>query len=398
MKNAETIIRENRAWAEEVFSKIDRKYQAVTLRSRNKLPYGVDEKGIHIDTIERNRRSWWTNGFWGGLNWLLYAYTKNEEYKTTAKRSEELLRPVADEYGRLDHDVGFVWHMTFGADYKLTGDKAAKNVDLYMAASLAARFVPATKVPGGFIRVWNGKRGTEWDNYDRTIIDCMMNLPLLYWASDEVDDDRFARVARAHADVTLRDHLRADGSVNHIVDHDRETTEMTRTLGGQGYGVGSSWSRGCAWAVYGFALSYRHTGDARYLEAAKRAADYFVDCVKGDWLPRVDFRAPEEPVLYDSTAGACAACGLIELAKHLPENEGGKYVEAALSLLRAMGDAFCDFDPANDHLLDYGTERYPAELTPEGYKKAGVHMSIIYGDYFYVEAILKLLGCEFDPW
>ena len=267
MKNVETLLRENRAWAEETFRKIDRKFSAVTLRSRDKLPYGVDENGIHIDLTER-RRPWWTNGFWGGLNWLLYAYTKNEEYKKTAKRSEELLRPVADEFGRLDHDVGFVWHLTFGADYLLTGDEAAKNLDLYMAASLASRFVLATKVPGGFIRAWNGKRGTAWDNYNRSIIDCMMNLPLLYWASDVTDDDRFARFAKAHADVSLRDHLREDGSVNHIVDHDRETGALTDTLAGQGYAVGSSWSRGCSWAVYGFVLSYQHTKEERYLESA----------------------------------------------------------------------------------------------------------------------------------
>ncbi len=397
MKNVETLLRENRAWAEETFRKIDKKFSAVTLRSRDKLPYGVDENGIHIDMTER-RRNWWTNGFWGGLNWLLYAYTKNEEYRKTAKRSEELLRPVADEYGRLDHDVGFVWHLTFGADYLLTGDETAKNLDLYMAASLASRFILASKVPGGFIRAWNGKHGAAWDNYDRSIIDCMMNLPLLYWASDVTDDDRFARFAKAHADVTLRDHLRKDGSVNHIVDHDRETGELTGTQAGQGYAVGSSWSRGCSWAVYGFVLSYLHTKDERYLEGAKRAADYFIDCVKSDWLPRVDFRAPAEPVLYDSTAGACAACGLIELAKILPENEGGKYLDAAINLLRAMGEKFCDFDPANDHMLDYGTERYPADYTPEGMKKAGVHMSIIYGDFFYTEAVLKLLGATFTPW
>lgn len=397
MKNVETLLRENRAWAEETFRKIDRKFSAVTLRSRDKLPYGVDGNGIHID-LTKTRRHFWTNGFWGGLNWLLFAYTKNEEYKTTAKRSEELLRPVADNFALLDHDVGFIWHLTFGCDYRLTGDETAKNINLYMAASLSARFVLATRATGGFIRAWNGKRGTDWDNYNRSIIDCMMNLPLLYWASEVTDDDRFSRIAEAHADVSLRDHLRSDGSVNHIVEHDRETGHATEALAGQGYAADSSWSRGCSWAIYGFVLSYLHTKKTRFLDAAKRAADHFIENCKADWLPRVDFRAPEQPVLYDSTAGACAACGLIELSKYLPEREGRAYLDAALNLLRAMGDRFCNFDPANDHLLDYGTERYPAEISEEGYKKAGVHKSIIYGDYFYTEAILKLLGAKFNPW
>jgi unsaturated chondroitin disaccharide hydrolase len=138
-----------------------------------------------------------------------------------------------------------------------------------------------------------------------------------------------------------------------------------------------------------------HTGEARYLDAAKQIANYFIANVCDDWLPRVDFRAPEEPVYYDSTAGACAACGLIELAKLLPENEGGMYANAAVNILKAMEKAFCDFNPENDHMLDYGSIRYPVNRTPE---QAGIHISIIYADFFYTEAVLKLLGSEFTPW
>jgi len=199
----------------------------------------------------------------------------------------------------------------------------------------------------------------------------------------------------AHADMAIMDHLREDGSVVHIVEHDRETGEVVQTYGGQGSGVGSSWSRGQAWALYGFVISYIHTGEERYLNAAKQVANYFIASCSDDWLPRVDFRAPEEPVMIDTTAGACAACGLIELAKLLPENEGGMYMNGAINMLRAMGEKCCNFDPANDHMLDYGTVRFPVD---GDMKKAEVHISIIYGDYFYTEAILKLLGSEFFPW
>ena len=397
MKNVNMLLSDNQAWISETFKKIDRKFQAVTLRSRDKLPYGIDENGIHRDMFENNRRSWWTNGFWGGMNWLLFSETKNEEYKKTAKRSEELLEKVAQDYVPLHHDVGFMWHLTTGADYRLTGDQQAKNRNLYMAASLASRFVMATDVPGGFIRAWNGK-WHESSNYDWSIVDCLMNIPLLYWASEEIGDDRFKRVAMAHADMALRDHLRPDGSVNHIVEHDRATGALVKTYGGQGIAEGSSWSRGCAWALYGFALSYLHTKEERYLNGAKSVANYFIANCCDDWLPRVDFRAPAEPVLYDSTAGACAACGLIEIAKAVPENEGGTYMNAAINLLRAMGENFCNWDPEKDDFLDFGTERYPANLSEEGLKKAGVHIPIIYGDFFYVEAILKLLGNDFNPW
>ena len=223
-----------------------------------------------------------------------------------------------------------------------------------------------------------------------------MNLPLLYWASEEKGDDRFKRIAMAHADTAIRTHLRPDGSVAHIVEHDRETGEVVKTYGGQGIAEGSSWSRGQAWALYGFTLSYIHTGEERYLNAAKQVANYFISNVCDDWLPRVDFRAPEEPVMYDSTAGACAACGLLELAKLLPEGEGGMYANAAVNMLRAMGDKFCNFDPATDDMLGYGTIRYPADGVMKG--DPGVHISIIYGDMFYTEAVLKLLGSEFFVW
>ncbi len=384
MKTYNQLLAENKAWAEETFAKIDKKMSAMTVRSRDKVPDGVDENGFHV---EKNI-DWWTNGFWGGLNWLLYDYTKNEEYLKTAKKQELLMDEAMKHYTKLHHDVGFMWHILSGASYRLTGDEASKIRNLYCAATLSSRFV----LGGDFIRAWNGNADTNW-----TIIDCLMNLPILYWASDVIGDDRFKRIAMAHADMAICDHLRPDGSVVHIVEHDRESGEVVTTHAGQGYAVGSSWSRGQAWAVYGFTLSYIHTKEERYLDAAKQVANYFIANCCDDWLPRVDFRAPAEPVYYDSTAGACAACGMIELAKLLPENEGGMYMNAAVNILRAMGDKFCNFDPANDHMLDFGTVRYPIPGTYTE-KQAGVHISIIYGDFFYTEAILKLLGSQFNPW
>ena len=384
MKNYNELLAENKAWAEETFAKIDKKMSAVTLRSRNKVPDGVDENGFHVE----KDILWWCNGFWGGLNWLLYDYTKNEEYMKTAQQNEIIMDKALGQYEKLHHDVGFMWHLLSGASYRLTGNEASKARDLFAAASLASRFV----LGGNFIRAWNSDPATNW-----TIIDCLMNLPILYWASDVIGDDRFKRIAMAHADMAIMDHLRPDGSVVHIAEHDRETGEVVATHAGQGYEVGSSWSRGQAWAVYGFVISYLHTKEERYLDAAKQVANYFIANCCDDWLPRVDFRAPSNPVYYDSTAGACAACGMIELAKILPEHEGGMYMHAAIQILKAMEQKFCDFDPANDHMLDFGTVRFPI---PGKYteKQAGVHISIIYGDFFYTEAILKLLGAEFNPW
>ena len=386
MKTYQQILDENKEWAKETFAKIDKKMSQMTIRSRDKIVDGVLENGLH----KESNIFWWTNGFWGGLNYMLYDYTKNENYLLTAQSSEKKMDKALANFEELHHDVGFMWHILAGAGYKITGDRTSKMRNLHAAASLASRFV----IDAGYIIAWN----FDWEGHDTsnwTIVDCLMNIPQLYWASRELKDDRFKRIAMAHADMALRDHIRPDGSVAHIVDHDRETGKAIGTFGGQGYAEGSSWSRGQAWAVYGFVISYIHTGEVRYLDAAKKVANYFIANCCDDWLPRVDFRAPAEPVYYDSTAGACTACGLIELARLLPENEGGMYMHAAIEMLRAMEEKFCDFDPSNDHMLGYGTGRYPLD---GDMKRASVHTSIIYGDYFFTEAILKLLGAEFFPW
>lgn len=385
MKSYSQIAEENRAWAEETFSKVDAKLSRVTLRSRNKLPDGVDKNGVHTD-MSVERPYFWTAGFFGGLNAMLYEHTGNEEYMKTLDTSEKLLDRAFNEYiDELHHDVGFMWYLTSGAKYRLTGDRDSRKRALYAASMLAARFINT----GGFIKAWNTPEA-----YNMSIIDCMMNLPLLYFASREIGDDRYKRIAMAHADNALATHLRPDGSVAHIVEHDRETGEAVKTYGGQGYAEGSSWSRGQAWALYGFAISYIHTGEARYLDAAKRVANYFIANVCDGWVPVIDFRAPSEPVYYDTTAGVCAACGLLELGRLLPENEGGIYANAAIKILRATTDRFCNFDPATDDMVNYGSILYPTDSE----KMNAVHISIIYGDFFYTEALLKLLGSNFFMW
>ena len=384
MKNCKELLAENKQWIEEMFAAIDKKMSKVTLRSQNQLVDGVDSEGRH----RKIGATAWTSGFWGGLNYLLYNYTKNEDYLTTAKNCEVLMDEGFKNFSRLHHDVGFQWHICSGAGYRITGDEASRIRNFYAATMLSSRFV----LSGGFIRAWNGK-WRDLETGGLTIIDCLMNIPLLYWASREFGDDRFKQIAMSHADMALRDHLRPDGSVNHIVEHDRATGECIKTYGGQGYGEGSSWSRGQSWAVYGLVLSYIHTGEVRYLDGAKRVANYFIANCCDDWLPRVDFRAPSEPVYYDATAGACTACGLIEIAKAVGEHEGGMYMNAAINILKAMGEKFVDLNPETDGLLGYGTSSYPIDDA-----KVKLHENITYGDYFYVEAMLKLLGSDFLPW
>lgn len=246
--------------------------------------------------------------------WQLYHGTKEELYQKAALENERKLDQNLMNYGGMDHDSGFKWLTTSVAHYRLTGDQASKNRGLLAAANLAGRFNPV----GNFIRAWNDEgdgRNAGW-----AIIDCMMNLPLLYWAYKETNDHRYLHVAKFHADTTMKHFVREDGSVKHIVEFNPDTGECVQEIGGQGYGVGSAWTRGQAWGLYGFVLSYLHTKESRYLSCAEKIARYFMDNTPENGIIPVDFRQPMTCRWEDSSASVIAACGLLELAK-LVENK-----------------------------------------------------------------------------
>lgn len=367
----------------QIWDKVEQKLSLVAVRSYDKLPYTA-HNGVHDDKKEKDV-AWWTNGFWGGMMWLMYQETKKEVYRKTAEHSEELLDKALEQYDELHHDVGFMWHLLSGANYKITKNPAARNKNLFLASVLMSRY----NVSGDYIRAWN----YEFEGY--SIIDCLMNLSLLYWASEEIGDTRFKKIAMRHMDMALRDHIRADGSVNHVVDHDPETGAVRQVLFGQGYRADTCWSRGLAWAVYGSVISYRYTQKEEYLDAAKRTANYFIShCEKTGYLPQIDFGQPQTPEYYDSTAGACTACGLLELSKYVSDEEAKYYTNAAIRILLALDERCCNYNRDEDPLMMMGSERYPQT---EAMVKT-VHMPIIYGDFFFVEALLKLRGNDFFIW
>lgn len=376
------IINENKQWIDETWAKVEKKLAKVAVKSRDKLPYTTVD-GVH-DNCNETRPCWWTNGFWGGMMWLMYLATDNEEFKKTAQRSEELLDNALEIFDGLHHDVGFMYHLTAGASYRITGDRKSFLRNIYASYLLASRY----NIDGKFISAWNSHE--DW-----SIIDCLMNIPLLYWASKETNVNRLKRVAMAHCDMALRDHIREDGSVNHIVEHSFDKPEAIKTYGGQGYGEGSCWSRGLAWAVYGTIISYIHTGKQDYLDAAIKTANYFIKNVeKTDYKTIVDFLAPAEPVYYDSTAGVCTACALLEIAKYVNEDEAKRYTEVAINILKATDEHFCNYSDDEDALVLMGTESYPNEKN----NGRGLHIPIIYGDFFFVEALCKLKGVDFLIW
>ncbi|MDT2821962.1 glycoside hydrolase family 88 protein [Enterococcus devriesei] len=376
------INEETKQWAQSILEKIDQKLVIEAKRQGGKIPYIPDEKSgrYEVDMAE-NDPVWWTNGFWSGMMWQMYHATNKDIYKETAELNEAALDKAFDIYTGLHHDVGFMWLHTAVANYRLTENERSKARGLHAAHLLAGRYNPR----GKYLRSWNRDRA-GW-----VIIDSMLNIPLLYWAKETIGDPRFGYVAEDHADKVMNHIVRPDGSVNHIGVFDPTNGELLETPAGQGYASGSAWSRGQSWAIYGFALSYLHTNKTAYLETAKKVAHYFISEVsKNDWIPVVDFRAPKEPVMIDTSAGMCAACGFLEIAKHVSEYEKGLYIDAAVNLLQAVEAKYAIWDPEKDGLIDYSTGSY--------HEDAWTEVPIIYGDYYFVEAILRLLEKDFLIW
>lgn len=383
------IVEKTNVWLDQVTQKITDKMDWVSDKSQHKIPY-TTLNGVHDDRADQNPSgddadgiNWWTNGFWGGMLWQMYHVTGQEKYKQYANIAEDKLDACFEQFYGLHHDVGFMWLPTSVANYQLTHNPTSRKRALHAANLLAGRYNPV----GEFIRAWNDL--SEGDTRGWAIIDCMFNIPLLYWASTETGDPRFRHIAERHADTVMNTFVRPDGSVHHIVEFDPFLGGVVKTYGGQGYENGSSWTRGQTWGLYGFMMSYRHTGKEDYLYTAKRIAHYFIANIPESGIIPVDFRQPKEPAYEDSTAAAIAACGLIEIAKVVGEHEKDLYLGAALKLLRTLDEQRTDWSSDCDCIVQNGSAAYHSSTH---------HQSIIYGDYYFIEAILKLKGKDLYFW
>ncbi len=367
-------------WAEETMEKILAKLEKTAPAIGARFPHAT--KGGEFD----NRiPSWWTNGFWPGILWMAYQETGKEEYKKIAESVEEQMDVVLDEYDLVDHDAGFIWLLSAGANYKLTKNEKSRIRLMKAACFLMSRF----NLKGRFIRAWNGDdRLTQ----GLAIIDCSMNLPLLYWASNTDGDGRFRYIAEAHAETVVKRFIREDGSVNHMVVFDPETGEFEKVLGGQGAAPDSAWSRGASWALYGMALAYRHLKDEKYLQACRKVADFFIESLPEDYVAHWDFRVErtsETP--RDTSAAACAACGLLELAESLGGEDGAYYKEKAYLILKSLTENYSNFDNDKDQAILFGgTGNKPREVD--------VNVGLIYGDYYYMEGVSRLKGKKDIYW
>lgn len=376
-------MEEYEAWTEGVICKIRKKMELVSSRNKDKIPYTTDESGNYDDRSDASGKwrtddglNWWTNGFWGGIMWLLYQDIGEGNYAEIARNSERKMEQCFAEFYGMHHDVGFMFMPTAVADYKLTGNADARRTGMHAANLLAGRFNPA----GKYIRAWN-EVGNE-DTRGWAIIDCMFNISLLYWASEESKDPRFRHIAMMHADTVMKYFVRPDGSVNHIVEFNPETGEFVKSHGGQGYGEGSSWSRGQGWALYGFMISYIHTGKQEYLETAKRVAHYCIANIPEDGIIPVDFRQPVEPAWEDSCGACVIAGGLLEVAENVPEPEKNMYRNAAVKILKAIAEARADWSENCDAIVQNCTAAY---------HDSRHHITMVYADYFFMEAVYKLM-------
>ncbi|MBS4210837.1 glycoside hydrolase family 88 protein [Bacillus sp. FJAT-50079] len=371
---------EHDLWVDDVWRRI------VTKIERTSKRIGISTPHASVDGVyDQMRPSWWTAGFWPGILWQIVAEEDANELKDLAIKCEEGLDESLYNLS-VHHDAGFIWLLTAVAHYKLTGNEQSKHRGLMAASQLASRF----NIKGNYIRAWHDGLGFNRSGW--SIIDTMMNISLLYWASDITNDPRFKHMAMAHADTVLKEFVREDGSSYHIVCFDAETGRRVGERPGQGYSTESAWTRGSAWTIYGLTNCYLHSKEARYLEGAKKAANFFLENLPEDSVPHWDFfveKNGETP--RDSSAGAIAACGLIELAKVLPDIDRKVYFDAAVRILQSLDKNYGAWnDPNEEGLIKKGTSNVNDDTH--------VNRPLIYGDYFFVEGIAKLKGSKLMVW
>jgi unsaturated chondroitin disaccharide hydrolase len=327
----------------------------------------------------------WLAGFWTGLLWLAFSAAGDEDLCAQAKGLLPSFRDRLDCRIHITHDLGFLFTLSARAQWELTGDASARLLALRAAKELVQRY----REPGRYIQAW-GDVGDPAEG-GRTIIDALMNLPLLFWASKETGDLRFHQAAREHALTSLRWLLRPDGASYHTYFFDQESGEPLAPRTHQGYADDSLWARGQAWAIYGFAVAAEWCQEQRFLDASYLAAERFMTEMPSDGVPTWDLRLPTSAPHYrDSSAGAIAAAGMLRLVRL---DAGGRASERrawAHMLLESLVARCFEADSRAQYLL--------RDATVHALKGWGIEEPFICGDYFFLEALLMLEGRAPDFW
>lgn len=318
----------------------------------------------------------WCSGFWSGILWMDYGYSHDSivgqaaEGYTAALRSC-VYRPV------YDHDLGFIIFCSFGKGYELNHNALYRQTLLDAADSLATLFRPLV----GTILSW--PRNVKMFGGHNTIMDNMMNLDLLFWASRHGGNPLLYDIAVTHAKTTMKHHFRPDGGCYHVAVYDTLTGDFIKGVTHQGYADNSTWTRGQGWAVYGYTMVYRYTHEKVFLDFAQKVANYYLSRLpEGDLIPKWDFDDPDPKAPKDASAACVVADALLELQQYVGGQQGQQYREKAVEMLRQLSSPEYFSGKRNDAFLLHSTGHHPAG--------SEIDASIVYADYYYLEALLRL--------
>jgi len=330
----------------------------------------------------------WTQCFYTGMLWLAYEYTKDEKYKNEARKlCDTFINRVDNMIGMGDHDIGFNFTLSTVAGFKATGDNVLRQKSIEAAQVLANRF----RERGQFIQL-AGDTNVEDPKLYRLIIDCLMNINLLHWAGKETGDSEFSRKAVAHFNTTMNTVVREDGSTYQNFYFDPDTGERIGGGTKQGKDADSCWSRGQAWGVTGIPFTYSYLQNTDIMDKYYRITDYYLNHLPEDFVAYWDlcFMDGDEP--RDSSAASIAVCGLLEALKSMPLDAPHKirYSEAVGNILGSLMENYTTKDCADEGLLKAGTYYYAGNL--------GINECCIWGDYFYMEALMRLLNPDWKKY
>jgi unsaturated chondroitin disaccharide hydrolase len=321
----------------------------------------------------------WTSGFWAGQLWYAYEDTGNEKLKNEAIRFTSDLYNLSVEPA-FDHDLGFQVFNSYGHGYRLTGNEEYKQIVLRTADTLATLYNPKV----GTILSWpRSVPNMEWPQHN-TIIDNMINLELLFWASKNGGSQNLYDIAVKHAETTMNNHFREDYTSYHVVVYDKDSGEKIKAVTHQGYADETMWARGQSWAIYGYTMCFRETGKPEFLDFAEKVSDVYIKNLPEDLIPYWDFNDPAIPnAPKDASAAAVTASGLLELSTLVKDKAKAKhYREIAEKMITALSSDQYQSRDKNSAFITHVT----------GHKPNGTEIdtSINYGDYYYIEALVRL--------
>jgi unsaturated chondroitin disaccharide hydrolase len=318
---------------------------------------------------------WWCSGFYPGTLLLLYGQTHDQELLAEAGRAMAGL--AKEQYNTHTHDLGFMMYTSFGNQNRVAPNDKYKEILLNSAKSLSTRFNPKV----GCIKSWDAKPSDFL-----VIIDNMMNLELLFWATKATGDSSFYKIAVTHANTTIKNHFRADYSSYHVLNYNPETGAVQQKKTAQGYSDESAWSRGQVWGLYGFTVMYRETKDKKYLDQAEHIAHFILTNpnLPSDKIPYWDFNAPNIPnAPRDASAGAVMASALLELCRYADKNDAIEYFNTAQTILQNLSSPAYRAAPGTNgsFLLKHSVGSLP--------QKSEVDVALSYADYYFVEAMKR---------